>query len=298
MNITLQQIQVFLTVAEHGSFSNAAKNLFITQPAISKLIKKLEDELNTELFIRGNRSVTMTKSGEYYYSEWRPIFLKFNETISRGKELFFDTERTLRIGSHVGSTSRMYLGKYVDEFLKKYPQVELTIEYFEFKELRQALTNGYIDVALSGTLGTEGLMYVSRKKYALMNSFICMHRSHPLAVGNRLDTSNLNDEIFYFVSDKDTQTTTNNELERCNELGFTPKKIIYLSNYTSVVRAVLEKRGMAMIDNVSLDPVFSDIKTFEMPTFYDPPYYVVAWRTNDVSNAALKFISLFPDLEN
>ena len=75
MNITLQQIQVFLTVAEHGSFSNAAKNLFITQPAISKLIKRLEDELNTELFIRGNRSVTMTKSGEYYYSEWRPIFL-------------------------------------------------------------------------------------------------------------------------------------------------------------------------------------------------------------------------------
>ena len=64
MDIQLEQFKIFEAVAQNGSFSAAAAELFITQPAVSQAIKQLENRLETQLFIRGQRGVTLTDAGQ------------------------------------------------------------------------------------------------------------------------------------------------------------------------------------------------------------------------------------------
>ncbi|MCF0120813.1 MAG: LysR family transcriptional regulator, partial [Oscillospiraceae bacterium] len=65
INISLQQIEYFLTVAECNFFSEAANRLYVSQPAVSKWIGKLEKELGVTLFIRSRDGATLTEKGKY-----------------------------------------------------------------------------------------------------------------------------------------------------------------------------------------------------------------------------------------
>jgi DNA-binding transcriptional LysR family regulator len=68
--VELRHLRYFAAVAAHGSFS-AANNLHLTQPALTRQVKDLEDELGVPLFIRGTNAVTLTSAGELFYEEAR-----------------------------------------------------------------------------------------------------------------------------------------------------------------------------------------------------------------------------------
>lgn len=87
-DITLQQIGIFLTVAEHLNLSEAAKELFINQSAVSRWIQRLEVSLNTKLFVRNNRGVELTPDGEFLYSELRPIYSVLSSALQSIRSLY------------------------------------------------------------------------------------------------------------------------------------------------------------------------------------------------------------------
>lgn len=67
MNIDIEFYKVFCVVAENGSFSKAAEKLYISQPAITQTIKKLEEQLGGKLFYRNNNGVSLTEEGKHLY---------------------------------------------------------------------------------------------------------------------------------------------------------------------------------------------------------------------------------------
>src|SRR5699024_5973787 len=83
MQENLSLYHIFYTVARTGNISGAAKELFISQPAISKSIRKLEENLNTILFLRNSRGVTLTRDGELLYTHVRSAF----DSLSLGEQL-------------------------------------------------------------------------------------------------------------------------------------------------------------------------------------------------------------------
>ena len=78
----LSQYKIFYEVARTGNISKAAKELYISQPAISKAIGKLEESLNTTLFFRSSRGVQLTEEGEILYEYVRSAF----DSLTRGEE--------------------------------------------------------------------------------------------------------------------------------------------------------------------------------------------------------------------
>ena len=94
MNVDLNAYKTFYLVAKYNSFTKAAQKLFISQPAVTQTIKKLEEQLNIQLFKRSsNGMISLTNEGEvvYYYSE--KIFNLAeanNEVIKKAKEASFD----------------------------------------------------------------------------------------------------------------------------------------------------------------------------------------------------------------
>ena len=147
MNNHLSLYNVFNTVAETGSISQAAKVLYVSQPAISKAITNLEESLNQVLFVRNSRGVKLTEEGQILYKYTKEAFdiLKQGEDhMKRIKELGIGH---LKIG--VSATLCKYiLLPYLDRFLKTYPHIKITIESQSTIHTLKQLENGTLDIGL------------------------------------------------------------------------------------------------------------------------------------------------------
>lgn len=143
----LDLYRVFYTVGKNGSFSKAAKELFITQPAISQAIKQLEEELETNLFHRTPKGVSLTAEGANLFDYIESAM----NLISIGEEQLADF-KNLKIGElkiGVGDTiSRFFLLPYLEKFHKNYPNIKFKIMNGTTFELISTLKKGEIDIAI------------------------------------------------------------------------------------------------------------------------------------------------------
>ncbi|MDY0201796.1 MAG: LysR substrate-binding domain-containing protein [Bacteroidales bacterium] len=139
--------KVFLEVAENLSFSKAANELFISQPAVTKHIKELESNLNSTLFERKGNKVYLTKAGKTTYGYLKKIAQQYEELefeLGRMNDTF---KGTLRIGA--SSTIAQYLiPKVIAAFHKRYPKIELFLFNGNSFEMEQKLLENEIEVAL------------------------------------------------------------------------------------------------------------------------------------------------------
>lgn len=147
MEQNLSQYKIFYEVAKAGNISKAAKELYISQPAISKSISKLEDSLGVPLFTRNSRGVQLTSEGELLFHHTESAF----EALSRGenelKRIKDFNIGHLRIG--VSNTLCKYiLLPYLKGFIEKYPHVKITIESQSTTHTIAMLEQQHIDLGL------------------------------------------------------------------------------------------------------------------------------------------------------
>ena len=139
--------KVFLAVAENLSFSKAANELFISQPAVTKHIKELESKLNSALFERKGNKVYLTKAGKMTYDYLKKIKQQYEELefeLGRMNDTF---KGTLRIGAS-STISQYIIPKVIALFHKRYPKIELFLFNGNSFEMEQKLLENEIEIAL------------------------------------------------------------------------------------------------------------------------------------------------------
>lgn len=153
MNQNLSSYRIFYTVANAGNISKAAKELYISQPAISKSIQKLEESLNCKLFSRSSRGVVLTEEGELLYGHVKEAF----ETLTLGEDKL---KRSIELGvGHlrigVSSTLCKYmLLPYLQEFIKRNPHISISINCQSTNQTLKLLDDNKIDIGLIGKPNT------------------------------------------------------------------------------------------------------------------------------------------------
>ncbi len=143
----LNRYRLFCAVAECESISRAAEMNYISQPAISKAITKMEESLGTQLFVRNHRGVTLTEEGKIMYEQLKSAFdiIKTGEdTIRRINELGIGR---LRLGASSILCKHMLL-PYLKDFIKQNPHIKITIECQSSSRVMKLLADGRIDIAL------------------------------------------------------------------------------------------------------------------------------------------------------
>ena len=147
MDQNLSQYRIFYAVAKAGNISRAAKELYISQPAISKSISKLEDSLNTVLFTRNSRGVQLTDEGQVLFEHTRDAFeeqAKGEQELKRIREFNMGH---IRIG--VSDTlCRFIMVKYLKGFIEQYPHIKITIESQPTTQTLSMLEQQRIDIGL------------------------------------------------------------------------------------------------------------------------------------------------------
>jgi len=141
-NLTLYKF--FLKVAKSGSISSAARQLYVTQPAVSSGIMQLESALNVKLFFRTSRGITLTPEGEllYEYVSSGLTFLEAGE--DKLRDISGLNSGIMRIGAS-DMTLKFFLLDHIETFNTKYPKVKLNVSNNPTPQTLKSLKNGQID---------------------------------------------------------------------------------------------------------------------------------------------------------
>ncbi len=289
-DITLQQIEVFLTVAEQLNLSEAARDLFINQSAVSRWIQRLETNLNTKLFVRNNRGVELTENGEFLYTELKPIYEKLSETIINMRKVYDIKENILRIGCMDSTEVINALMAAVRDFEKVCPDTLIKMELFEFKDLREALVCGRIDCIVSYRLGFGEYWNIQEMDIKKLDTYIAVSANSPLADGVDIPVKQLENETLFLLYIAEMKDAEIRAIETCKKIGFMPKEIVYMPNFFAVELAVKNGKGFSISGSNICDRFGADIKLYHVVRPYNEQYVIAAWRTNSCSPLTKKFL--------
>lgn len=174
----LRHLRYFAAVAAHGSFSRAAENLHLTQPALSRQVKDLEDELGVALFARGKNLVTLTEAGELFYEEARDLLARADRAIQRVRGEA--RAEVLRVGYGPSLTAGI-MPRALERFQAEVPRVCIELEDLTPREIAEKCGQGLLDLVivpstLEGTIA--GFQWTELRRMALV---LVTTERHPLA---------------------------------------------------------------------------------------------------------------------
>lgn len=142
-----EQLKLFLDLARIKNFTRAARNNFLTQPAVSRRIQQLELELGVRLFERTRRRVLLTENGSIFLSYARDILSKLEEARHDLRE--GDSKPIGRLRVAASPSIGLYaLPSYLKKFIRQYPRIELHVEYELPEGIYSSIANGEIDLGV------------------------------------------------------------------------------------------------------------------------------------------------------
>ena len=174
----LRHLRYFVAVAEALNFTKAASLLRVAQPALSRRVQDLEDEIGVDLLKRSSRGVVLTAEGKAFLERTRHILKLSDESVEHVRALARGEEGELRIG-YAPSPTVEILPPALAAFQKAFPRVRVLLHDFSEQELIEGLRNGKLELALMprGTgLQSVGLEFETLRSYPICVAVAPAHR--------------------------------------------------------------------------------------------------------------------------
>lgn len=169
----LNRYKIFLCVGNEGSISKASEKLYISQPAVSSSIKKLEESMGTTLFIRKTRGVTLTESGKVLYDSVRQAM----NMLAEAENSIKDSHSAGRLRVAASSVLCKYmLMPYLTKFTEQNPDVDLSIVCTSSDRALSLLEDGRIDTALVAK--PAGISHISYKPLGIIEDIFVSSPSY------------------------------------------------------------------------------------------------------------------------
>lgn len=199
--IKLNYIQEFVVLAETLNFSKTAEMTFITQPALSRHIAELEQEMGGPLLVRTTRSVSLTPAGEAAYDQFNHLLQHYHA--AREQVAFLSSGRagTLKLCSPY-YWSVDYTEPLAEEFLESHPNCDLKLSALHPPDGLQALAQGRVDAMISDSLiALDGEEHICRVPFSHARLAVTMRRDHPLADRQEVALEELSGSDFVMATD-------------------------------------------------------------------------------------------------
>lgn len=243
--VELRQLRHFLALAEVRNFSRAATELHIAQPALSISIRKLEEEIGTDLFERGPRGVKLTEAGRVALVSARNALSHVEEVGRLASAVAAGDVGLLRIAFVGGATFRI-LPRQLPEFRRRYPQVQLELTESTTLEIIEHVQSGVIDAGIirHPLISAAGLAVDVLEKETLV---AVLPRGHRLASQTRLFLRDLAEEPFIQFSRLRAPSLNAIISLACQDAGFEPLVSQEALQIQTIVSLVESGLGVALV---------------------------------------------------
>lgn len=148
--MTLQQIEYALALEKHRSFTKAAQSTYVTQPTLTMQIRKLEQEIDTEIFDRSTSPITLTKEGRIFIEHAMNIMAEVKALYQQIKASTDLVEGTFRLGI-IPTVAPYLLPLFLGDFQRKYPNTCLDILEVQTKDMIEAIRTDELDFGIAAT---------------------------------------------------------------------------------------------------------------------------------------------------
>ena len=247
--INFHRLFIFHTVARLGSFTRAAGDLKISQPAVSIQVKELERSLDTTLLIRMRSGVSLTDTGETVYDYTRRIFTLADEMTNAIQDITGLESGRLTIGS--STTPGEYILPFaIGKFLERYPKVEVSLAISNTRSVIEQIMSRELDLGMAGApvdiRGLASFLYVTDEVVLVASP------THPLSRRRRLAVQDVVDEPF--VMREAGSATRRAAEEHLASMGARVRVVMELGSNEAVKRAASAELGVGVVSKFSVGP--------------------------------------------
>lgn len=262
-NFDLNLYKTFYTVAKTGSFSKAANELYVSQPSISYAIKSLEKELDTQLFYRNSKGITLTDEAKELlkYIENSYTLLSIAEkTIKERKDLSYGTI-TIGVQSHIG---QFFLFPYIEKFHSMFPGININVVSRNTAEMLQFLQSNKIDFMID----TSPIDSIYNNLeivplYSLENCFITKNPIRELECKGEVSLKDL--EGYPMILPVERSTPRKQLEETCKKSGIKLNPFMTIETTEMLIRSVESDIGIGYVLKEAVRKKLHNKELYEIP---------------------------------
>ena len=250
--MTIDELRYFNKVCQCGSFSEAAKDIHISQQGLGNSIKKLEQEISHKLFLRTYKGIKLTEFGEEFYHYAKQVDESFDaleQFISEKKKL---SDASLRINDSKCATFFRPLASSMMDFVASNPEINIRISDCDTDTCVNNVREGKSDVGIVFLpVEADDLNVIPIAKIKL---HLVVNKLHRLADSKKVDLIDLKDERFGLPTDSNKLFSL--IYDGCKAAGFEPN-VIYQNDIPGILEKTVTKKG-----GVSFIPEFDESAAF------------------------------------
>lgn len=289
-NVNFELYKVFYYVAKHKNLTRAAEELFISQPAITQSIKKLEEQIGYTLFYRTKHGMNLTKEGEILLDYLKDPIECLQKGKSRIEEIFEEKNMIIRLGGGTTVLQHNLLGP-LQKFRNRHKQIQFIIKHDITKKLLEMLVNDQLDLIILTSLvpTTEEIL------------FIPIEEMHDRFVASIKEFGDYQEKIFS-MKDLNTlplvlQENSSSTRSFLDSIASSERVVLNatyeLVSYGLVLEFVKTGLGVGFINTNRIDKEIKSKKLFELKTVFEIPsrhVYVAIHKKNNNNKLLQEFI--------
>ena len=286
----LKDFHAFIEVANHLSFTKAAEHSYISQPSLSKSVKKIEEELNIILFNRSTRSLRLTDAGNIVYEQGQKILHLLDELPVLLEDLAEGVSGEIKIGMPplIGTLFFPQIAKNLSE---NYPDIKIELHELGAKVVEELVDKGQIDAGIIVLPTDTDIFYI--QPFISDKFFLFVHKDHPFAKRQAIDLSELKDEQLILFSK--SFALHRYIISACKEVGFNPTISYESSQWDLIIELVAAKLGITLLPQ-SISEKFTN-ENIKMISLKEPPLLwqlgIITKKDTYQSFALKKFMDMF-----
>jgi DNA-binding transcriptional LysR family regulator len=288
MDLELSELDAFLALASVLHFRKAAEQLFLSQPALSKKIRRLEEKVKGSLFVRTRRKVALTEAGRVLLPQARKLLREAEFTLARTQAAVEGKAGTLRIGFGIASVAEI-LPRTILRFRKSYPGVELQMRDMSTPSQVAALLEASLDVGiLRMPIANPELISIPlfRERLVLVSTAAIPYKPREGIAGFR-------DRPFILIPRSVSQTFHDHALNLCRHAGFTPNIVQEASETFTILNLVRAGLGVSLLPSSAVRLRVPGLRFHELRSKEATWQIGIAWnRHSDRSTLASRFVDI------
>lgn len=290
----LDRIRTLAVVVEEGSLNRAAARLRIAQPALSRQMKWLENELGGKLLERETSGVKPTGFCHDVLATMRPVLATYDEGVARLKRQARSGKAELRVGFLI-SVAQPLLTPALAGFRETYPSLKVRLHDMSPKEQIDALRAGEIDIALVGQEGASATRDFYCRTLGRVGVCAALSSSDPLARKNRLMLSAFKDKAFIGVDEEQVPGRNQWMTTLCRMAGFRPKFVATCDGIHNVLSLVVSETATTFLPEYFQNfahPGVVFVPIAEAKASWD---LIVLWQRGNASKETRAFVNLLSE---
>ncbi len=285
----IRHLKSLMVVGKELHFAKAADKLFITQPALSKQIMQLEEEVGVKLLNRTKRSVSLTSAGRYLMNEAEYLVGHLDRAVEATRRKGTGEEGEIRIG-FVGSAMQNIIPELLERMSKAYPNIHASLDELNNKDQLEAVAHDKLDI---GFVRLESVHGGFEKKTVFEDSFsLVVSKTHYVQPDSFTSLNQFEEEQFILFSNDYSQEYYDNIMSIFTDHGFQPRVSHRSVQANSIFRLVERQLGVAIVPSALQDGVDLGVSFIPLDHLTQRTRLMAVWNAKNRNEALNKFLNL------